>query len=247
MAETSSSPSPPPAEPGPAADRAARTRRLRSNARLIRGLSTLFWGLPITLVVSVQAASSTWLNVAGPFGSVAPAVAQAVLWYGLWLLGNRPTPDRAWMLALDRAKMLGWVNLGLAPFLHWHQRMPEVPLFSYAVALLGISSLFFLLNLNRVLRQLAAGVPDETLRAETALFTALNSGLLISLPLLLGGFMALVRRGHLPVYVELGLRMVGNLQIWLVLFVGLLPVAITMSLIWKIKEALLENMFRDPA
>jgi len=254
MAETSTTSLPPGAPPAgpqegrgpPAPTPPLKSDLMRSVGRLIRGLSALFWGLPLALVVSVQAGSSTWLNVAGPFGSVAPAVAQAVLGYGLWLMSDFQKQERIWILALDRAKLLSLVNLGLAPFLHWHQRMPEVRLFSYAVALLGVSSLFFLLNLNRVLRRLAAMLPDETLRTETIVFTSLNSGLLMSLPLLLGGLVALARLGRLPAYVDLAMRVVGNLQVWLLLFIGLLPIAITMSLIWKIKETLLESIFREP-
>jgi hypothetical protein len=143
--------------------------------------------------------------------------------------------------------LLTVVNLGLSPFLHWHQRLPDVPLFSYAVTLFGVFSLLFLLNLNRVLRRLAALLPDETLRAETALFTALNRGLLLSLPLLVGGFALLARSGRLPAAVERVIHLAGPLQFWLVLLLALLPVAITLSLIWKIKEALLESVFSPPA
>jgi hypothetical protein len=254
MAETSppSSPAPstrPPPAPGsgPVPGVVPRIELLRSVGRLIRGLSTLFWGLPLALVISVEAASVSWLNVAALLGGFAPILAQAALWYGLWLMGGFQPQERIWALALDRAKLLGLVNLGLSPFLHWHQRMPDVPLFSGAVALLGVSGLFWLLNVNRVLRRLAALLPDETLRTETTVFTTLNGGLLVSLPLLLGGFVLLARLGRLPDGLAGAMPVMGHLRFWLLLLVGLLPIAITMSLIWKIKEALLESVFRDSA
>jgi hypothetical protein len=254
MAETSTTSPRPVAPPSPSPRGAAVPAEglpsgewMRSVGRVIRGLAALFWGLPLALIISVQAASSATLSAAGPFGSFAPAVAQAVLCYGLWLMGDFQKQDRVWIAALDSAKLLGLVNVGLAPFLHWHQRMPEVPLFSWAVGLFAVSCLFFLLNLNRVLRRLAALLPDDALRTETAVFTSLNSGLLLSLPLLLGGFTLLARLGRLPAHFEVALRLLGNLQIWLLLLLGLLPVAITMSLIWKIKEAMLASLLGEPA
>jgi hypothetical protein len=250
-------PSPPPASapaapltalrPGLPIEAIPKSELMRSVGRLIRGLAALFWGLPLALVVSVQAASVSWFSLGGVLGGGAPVLAQAVLWYGLWLMSGFQKQERIWMLALDRAKLLGLVNLGLSPFLHWHQRVPDVPLFTYAVALFGVSCLIFLLNLNRVLRRLSALLPDETLRTETAVFTALNTGLLLSLPLLVGGFTALARLGQLPPSAEWAVRLIGHLQFWVLLLIGLLPIAITMSLIWKIKEALLDSVFNPPA
>jgi amino acid transporter len=63
--------------------------------------------------------------------------------------------------ALDRAKLLGLVNFGLCPFLYWQNKMPEEPLFNAAVFVLVLSALLFLFNLNVVLKQLGAMLPDS--------------------------------------------------------------------------------------
>jgi len=224
----------------------SRIELMRSLGRLIRGLSAIFWGLPLALVVSVQAASSLWLNVLGTVGCVVPALVQGVLCYGLWLVSGFQRQERIWVLAVDRAQVLAVVNAGLAPFLYWHQRLPEVPLYSAAVGLLGISSLLFLLNLNQVLRRLAALLPDETVRTETAVFTSLNGAFLVMLPLVLAGYVVLARIAEVPPLVRRVLEILEPIQFWLLLVLALLPIAITMSLTWKIKEVLLASVFGDP-
>ena len=44
---------------------------LRSLGRLIRGLSALFWGLPMALLVCVQTAKMEWLRPLGIFPALA--------------------------------------------------------------------------------------------------------------------------------------------------------------------------------
>ena len=218
---------------------------MHSLGRLIRGLSAIFWGLPLALIVSVQTASNLWLSVLGPLGCVVPALVQGILCYGLWLISGFQKQERVWVQAVDRAQVLAVVNVGLAPFLYWHQRLPEVPFFSAAVGLLALSSLFFLVNLNRVLRRLAALLPDETVRTETAVFTSVNAGFFVMLPLVLTGYVVLARVAEVPPWVRQVLEILEPLQFWLLLLLVLLPIAITMSLTWKIKEVLLASVFGD--
>ena len=54
--------------------------------------------------------------------------------------------------------------------------MPAQPFFNAAILVLGLSATLFLFNLNVLLKQLGAMLPDETLRHETRQFTALNRG-----------------------------------------------------------------------
>jgi len=218
---------------------------MRSLGRLIRGLSAIFWGLPLALVVSVQTASTPWLSLLDLLGCVVPALTQGILCYGLWLMGGFQRQERIWVLAVERAQVLAVVNVGLAPFLYWHQRLPGVPLFTAAVGLLAISSLFFLVNLNQVLRRLAALLPDETVRTETAVFTSLNGVFFVMLPLVLVGYWVLARRPELPLLARRVLEILEPIQFWLLLLLALLPIAITMSLTWKIKEVLLASVFGD--
>jgi len=222
---------------------APKTELMRSLGRLVRGLSALFWGLPIALVVCVQTASANWLESLGHYGLIAPLVVTSLLFYGLWLMSDFQKQERIWMLALDRAKILGLVNIGLSPFLHWHQQLPEVPFFYHAVSVMSLSALLFLFNLNLVLQRLTAMLPDETLREETKVFTTLNSALLVLIPAFLAVYFTLSQIRHPPQPVGVLLRLMDLRSQWVLLSLILLPMAITMSLIWKIKEAILASIF----
>ena len=151
---------------------------LRSLGRLARGLSALFWGLPASLVICVETAKTDWLK---PLGIIPALAAMGLLLYGLWQMSDFQKQERPWRNALDRAKLLGLVNLGLCPFLYWHNKMPQELFFMAAVFVLVLSAAIFLFNLNVVLKQLAAMLPEETLRHEMRLFTALNRWLIVGL------------------------------------------------------------------
>src|SRR5262245_25707334 len=97
---------------------------LSSLGRLARGLSALFWGLPIALVICVQSAKADWLSEFPVFPAV---VATALLYYALSLLGDFQPQERVWRAALDRAKLLAMVNIGLSPFLYFWNRIPSNP------------------------------------------------------------------------------------------------------------------------
>ena len=222
---------------------APKTELMRSLGRLVRGLSALFWGMPIALVACVQTATTDWIRSLGPYGLFVPAATNSLLFYGLWLMSDFQKQERIWMLALDRAKILGLTNIGLSPFLRWHQQLPDVPFFYYAVGVMALSALVFLFNLNQMLQRLTAMLPDETLRTETKVFTSFNGLLLVFIPAFLALHFTLVQIRNLPYSVELLMRILQPLSPWLLLLLTLLPVAITMSLIWKIKEAILASVF----
>jgi hypothetical protein len=224
-------------------DTAPKAELMRSLGRLVRGLSALFWGLPIALVVCVQTATTGWLRSFGPYGLLVPMGVTSLIFYGLWLMGDFQKQERVWITVLDRAKLMGLVNVGLSPFLAWHQRLPEEPFFLHAVSAMAISALLFLFNLNQVLNRLAAMLPDETLRVEIKVFTSLNSLLLVFIPTTMALYLVLTQARTLPEYVILVLQLVEPLSQWLLLFLILLPTSITMSLIWKIKEAILASVF----
>ena len=155
----------------------------------------LFWGLPASLVICAETARADWLK---PLGFVPALAATGLLLYGLWQMGDFQKQERPWRNALDRAKLLGLVNFGLCPFLYWHNKMPGQPFFNAAVFVLVLSALLFLFNLNVVLKQLGAMLPDETLRHETRLFTALNRWLLVVLLFLGIAYVVLLHVPRLP-------------------------------------------------
>src|SRR6185295_13066573 len=83
---------------------------LRALGRLVRGLSALFWGLPMALVVCVQTAKLDWFR---PLGVFPPLLVTSILFYGLYLLGNFQKQERVWRNALERAKILALINVAL--------------------------------------------------------------------------------------------------------------------------------------
>lgn len=213
---------------------------LRSLGKLARGLSALFWSLPAALIVSVLAVKSDWMP---PWMLVPVIVLHALLLFGLWQMGAFRQQERQWHAALDRAKLLGLVDLGLSPFLYWSNRVPGEEFFSVAVLVLGASSLLFLFNLNVVLERLGAMLPDETLRQETRQFTAVNRGLLFALLLLSVAYFCFLRLPNLPVSFRLVAFLLEHYSLYAMVFLVLLPLAMTMALIWKTKEVILDSVF----
>jgi hypothetical protein len=221
-------------------DSAPNPELLNALGRLVRGLSALFWGLPIALVICFQTAQADWLR---PLGVLPPLMATTLLFYGLNSLGHFQKQERIWRHSLDRAKIFGLINVGFSPFLFWWNKMPFHPFYSAIVELMALTSLLFLFALNPLLCRLTAMLPDETLRIETRLFTTLNRYLLLATTLLLAGFFMLARIHDLPHQVLNFLFLVDKFVLWIVLFLILLPVAVTMALIWKIKEVILASVF----
>lgn len=213
---------------------------LRSLGRLVRGLSALFWGLPITLVVCVHAARAESLK---PYGVVPLLVTTALLVFGVWQLGDFQKQERVWRAALGRAQVFSLVNLGLSPFLYWWNRIPHNAFFLAMVMCMALSALMFLGSLNLVVRRLGAMLPDEALRLETRQFTTLNLNLLLAALLLALLYAGLGRIQVLPFW----LGMVGVVMerggMWFVIVLILLPLAMTMALLWKTKEVILESIF----
>jgi hypothetical protein len=213
---------------------------LRSLGKLARGLSALFWGLPATLLISAETARADWLK---PLGVLPLVAVNLLLLYGLWQMGEFQKQERPWRLALDRALLLALVNLGLCPFIYWHNRMPAEVFFTYAVMLLELSAVLFLFNLNLVLKRLAAMLPDETLRQETRQFTALNRWLLVVLLFFAIGFLWLTSMPQTALQAGKLIYWVSRLSGLLLIFFILLPLAMTMALIWKTKEVILDAVF----
>lgn len=216
------------------------TELLRSLGRLVRGLSALFWGLPLTLIVCVKTAMNDWLK---PVNAVGPVLTTGLILFGVWQLGYFQKQERIWMRALDRAKLLAIVNVGLSPFLYWWNKLPYVPFYLFTLVILTVAWLVFLLNLNLALQRLAAMLPDETLRLETRWFTSVNFGLLIGIISSVALYLALKQIAHLPPVLIHFLQAIEPARTVLLVFLVLLPLALTMTLLWKIKEVILHSVF----
>jgi hypothetical protein len=216
------------------------SRLLWSLGRLVRGLSALFWGLPLTLLVSVGVARMGWFR---DLGMLAVLVANGLVLYGLWQMGAFQPQERIWRAALDRARLVALVNCGLCPYLYWWSRLPTNEFFATMVLLATCCGLIFLISLNLVLHRLSAMLPDETLRAETRSFTRLNRLLLVLMLLLVVAYGSLRWWPGLLNHLGVLVYWVQTLGFWIIIFLVLLPLAMTMALLWKTKEVILENVF----
>jgi hypothetical protein len=219
---------------------------MRSLGRLVRGLSALFWGLPIALIICVWTANPRlWRS----YGVIPPLVSTGLLVYGLWQLGGFQRQERVWRAALDRARILSLINFGLSPFLHWRGQFPDNRFFTIAMIVLAVSGVFFVGSLNQVLQRLGAMLPDEGLRLEIKQFTALNLKLLLA-TLFCGVIYFLIELSQkMPIWLErllVDIERTGfgfaTIVLPLAMFV-LLPLAMTMALLWKTKEVILDNVF----
>ena len=213
---------------------------LRALGKLVRGLSALFWGLPAALIICVGTAVGGWFRAF----SIAPAmITTGLILYGLWQIGAFQKQERPWRLALDRARLVALINFGLSPFLYWWNKMPDNSFFSTVVGLLAVSSLLFLFNLNLVIARLGEMIPDETLRQETRQFTVINRGLLVLLLVVASCYVFLLQMPNLPyglINILIRLQYIGQPA---VLLLVLLPLSLTMSLLWKTKEVIMDSLF----
>ncbi len=222
------------------ASSATNPQLLRSLGKLARGLSALFWGLPAALIIGAETARADWLK---PLGFLPAVAISALLIYGLWQMGEFQRQERPWRQALDRAQLLALVLLGLCPFIYWHNKRPDQAFFTDALMVLELASVMFLFNLNLVIKRLGAMLPDETLRSETRQFTAFNRWLLVGLLFFLIIVIALVQLPHPSPPVGKVLIWVNRASSLLLIFFILLPLAMTMALIWKTKEVILDAVF----
>lgn len=213
--------------------------------RLVRGLSALFWGIPAALVVCLQSAKTDWLAPFGHLNILPPMVTTGLLVYGLLQLGHFQKQERVWQNSLERAKLIGLVNVGFSPFVCWWQRLPQVTFYLVSVGALAVGGWLFLIILNQCLQRLAAMIPDETLRHETKLFTSFNLWLLLLVLIAAALYFALTNQQVLTGEMVTLVGLFREIGFSLIIFLSLLPIAMTMALIWKIKETIFNSVFTE--
>lgn len=223
-------------------DAAAHPELMPSLRRLVRGLSALQWGLPLTLLVCVQSAVTEWLR---PAGVLPPLVATGLLSFGLIEMRHFQAQERIWIQALERTQMFGVLCFGLSPFVFFWNKLPRETFYNQMMMLLVISGILFLYSLNRLLQRLAAMLPDETLREDTRLFTSLNINVIVSLMFLMILYLVMAQVDNLPLILVKWFAFLYDSRRLLLIFLILLPVALTMTLLWKIKDVVLASVFQN--
>ena len=224
----------------------AKAELLRALGRLVRGLSILFWGLGLTGLVCLGAAyletaPMIWRQTLRPPAFLPAVLFSPLLWHGLNQLRAFQAQERIWQRALGRAEMLAVVDAGLAPFLYWWHKVPAVPLYAACVGLLVLASLLLLAQINCVLQRLCAMLPDETLRAETKMFTVFNISVLLALLAGLAIYFILTNLPALPGWLDRWMDTAAA-GVWLALFLILMALAMTMALVWRIKEVIFSSL-----
>lgn len=208
--------------------------------QLLRGLSALFWGLPIVLVTAVQAAKA---DVPRSLHLWAVLAAFGLILYGVHLMGMFQPQERVWQFAVDRVRVASLVNLGLSPFVVWWSRFPGELAFQVMVDCLVISFLFFLIEVNPFLDRLVAMLPDEAMRQETKFFTRINRMILLPIFGIAAFYFIILRLEPSFPFISPWFAFLSEGGLWSVLFLLLLPIAMTMALVWKIKETIFHSVF----
>ena len=236
---------------------------LPSLARVVRGLSAIFWGLPLAVLAAAKTAlgesprmfpggmslgPGDWGRVLGDTlaGSFMALVAAGLVCHGLRQLVRFQEQERIWISAVNRASLAALLVLGLLPFAYWWSRFPSQPLFERGIALLFVSGIAFGLALNHVLVRLAAMLPDVILRQDSRLLSRINRTLLVFL-LVFAVLDGWLHRGmsRLPeTWVRLLLEL-HELRFVVLLLGALIPMALTMTLLWKSKETIIAGVFRN--
>ncbi len=200
---------------------------------VMRGLSAIFWGLPLALLAFARHFLALWPT---GYDLLFPPLAAGLLLLGAWRMGRFQPQERVWQEALLRVQLLAVMMLGLAPFLFLWTRLPNEEFYSRAVVVLLAVSFGFLMALMRALRRLSAMLPDPTAESDARMFEGLSNYVVVVLlgsavliyvrlsPIALAEFLALPRQ-------PFGM---GRQAILLLLL--LLPVAMAMAVAWKLKE-----------
>lgn len=234
-----------------------------SLARVVRGLSAVFWGLPLAVLAAAKTALGEgprifpilWGSGMGPWGRVLgdtltaclmAMVASGLVWYGLRQMVRFQPQEQIWIAAVNRASLAAMMVLGLLPFAHWWSRYPAHPLFDRGVALLFAAGILLGLALNHLLIRLAAMLPDEILRQDARLLARVDQALLVALLAFaavdwwMPSWIVRVPDAWGPVVLA-----VHELRSPLLLLGALIPLALTMTLLWKAKETIIAGVFRD--
>lgn len=220
-----------------------RSESLASLASVLRGLSAIFWGLPLALLAFARHFLILWPTI---YDLCLPIIATVLLLFGVSRVGRLHPQERIWQRSLLVAQLLALLLVGLSPFLYLWSRAPGYEFYARAVLLLVAASFVFVLALTRVLQRLAAMLPDEPTRGDARLFHGLScyvvavlAGVAITIyvrlsPIPLSEFLALPRQPF------------GFGRQALLLLLTLVPVAMAMSIAWKLKEVVMGMVLTTP-
>ena len=94
-----------------------------------------------------------------------------------------------------------------------------------------------------MLKRLGAMLPDESLRQETQQFTMLNINLLCATFVVVVLYWSLGQFRTMPLWLGVIAAIMERGSFWFLVILVLLPLAMTMALLWKTKEVILDSIF----
>jgi len=221
--------------------------------RLTRGLSCVFWGVPMSLLFCIQLLIAH-IVVTDPFIRGSLAQLYFVLFFAVLAVACAGT---YWLQQVEgigsdwrrraRVCMASAVSaLYFTPFLYWWQNMPEETTYTLNLFGLILSAIVLLGALNALCMELGRFLGDRSLRRESRVFLALIA-LVLGAPALYAFWWAVASSLREGSNENLGLAFLNifrlpyhiRLTLFIVLF---LPVALTLANLWRVKEMMLEEM-----
>jgi len=216
------------------------TEVVRTLKFLVKGLSSLFWSLPLIFIISIHTAIA---GMPEPF-SFFPILASITLFlYSLHQLKKFKQDKNGWQNAVDKAFYASFIMLWLCPYLHWWHKVPENSHITLAVNLYIVFGLISMLFLNKALALLVVYLPDETIKTDTQIFSDLNRQFIVSVLVIFIIFVVLDKFTDLKYSILPRNFLLGGRSLWLLTFSILIIVSITMGLVWKIKEFIFSSVF----
>lgn len=216
----------------------------RSLSQLVRGLTILFWGIPLTLVICVRTSVKDKFELQ-PIDFWIPIIATGSLLFALSYISNFRKNESVWILAIDRAKVFALINFFLSPFIYWRLKITDVPVFSVAVGIFFLSGIFFLLMVNRMIKQLSMMLPEYSFREDARVYADLNQYILMILSaILIINYIGALWGDKIKAFPS-QLWVAARISQWVISFIIVAPVAMTMTLIWKAREVILSDVFNN--
>ena len=130
----------PPAPPVPAP--ANKTELLVSLRHLLRGLSAVFWGLPLALLACIPSEITIILR---PLNILPAVIVTGLLLLGVFEMSRFRPQERAWQHSLDRARVFALLNFGLSPFIYFCSRMPNELYYRQMIWVMGVWAFYLVL------------------------------------------------------------------------------------------------------
>lgn len=210
-----------------------------TRVRVIRGLSAVFWGMPLSLLICVRSAATDWLR---PYDVLYSVAALALVGFGTWQLSwLHEIKDPRWSRHLERSKVFAVINVGLSPFILFWNRYPQHFFFNWMISLLAVGGLLYLFFFNQTLRRMVSIFNDRLLQSEITFFSYMNS---ISLSVLMACTVVYIATRRLAIG-DPYLSAIGNpflpIGQYALLILVLLPLSLTMTITWKVKEEFLRQ------